>query len=274
MRYPAMPKKLIKFFIVILYVPLISYSHKLNNVTVVIPVSSNHAGMESFYSGFYSLLRSNVSKPDYEVFKKALTGFFNLKAGSSIKNNILTIIDFSISSRLERMWIVDINKMEVVHSSLVAHGRNSGEEFASHFSNNPSSYQSSLGFYLTDGIYYGKHGMSLYLDGVEPGVNDKARERAIVMHGADYVSRDFIRMYGRLGRSYGCTAIPLEDHENIISLLSGKSCIYIHYPDGGYQSNSPLLNTETALAGVHIFLSESPGIIDSYPEIHMIADNY
>jgi hypothetical protein len=269
-----MPKKLTKLFVLILAVPLISYRYVPDKITVSSYVSSYPANMDSFYSSFYMALSSDVSKPDYEVFKKALTGFFNLKAGNNIKNNLLTIIDFSLSSNQERMWILDMNKMQVVHFNLVAHGRSSGEEFASHFSNTPSSNQSSIGFYLTDGIYYGKHGMSLYLDGVEPDVNDNARARAIVMHGADYVSRDFIRNNGRLGRSFGCPSIPLEDHEKIISMLSGRSCIYIHYPDDKYQSNSRMFNTETALAGIYLYLSETPGIMDSYPEIRTIADNY
>jgi hypothetical protein len=223
-----------------------------------LPGSSNTERIDSYCTTSYSLLRSEASKPDYEVFKKALIGFFNLKAGNNIEKNILTIIDFSISSRLDRMWVIDMNKMEVVHVSLVAHGRNSGEEFASNFSNSPSSYQSSLGFYLTGGTYIGKHGLSLCLDGVEPGINDKARERAIVMHGADYVSNDFIRQYGRLGRSYGCPSIPMEDHEKIINMLSGRSCIYIHFPDDKYQSSSRMFTMEIALDGMYSFLNFHP----------------
>jgi hypothetical protein len=222
-----------------------------------LPGSSNAERIDSYCTTFYRLLRSEVSKPDYEVFKKALTGFFNLKAGNNIDKNILTIIDFSISSNFNRMWIIDLNKMEVVHVSLVAHGRNSGEEFAGSFSNTHSSYQSSLGFYVTGETYTGKHGLSLCLDGVEPGINDKARERAIVMHGADYVSRDFIHQYGRLGRSYGCPSIPMEDHEKIINMLSGRSCIYIHSPDDKYQSSSGMFTMETALDGMSHFFIES-----------------
>jgi hypothetical protein len=222
-----------------------------------LPGSSNTESIDNYCTAFYSLLRSGVSKPDYEVFKKALTGFFNLKAGNNIEKNILTIIDFSISSKLDRMWIIDINKMEVVHVSLVAHGRNSGEEFASSFSNSPSSYQSSLGFYLTGGTYIGKHGLSLCLDGLEPGINDNARERAIVMHGADYVSKDFIHKFGRLGRSFGCPSIPMEDHEKIINMLSGRSCIYVYSQYDKYQSNSSMLTKETALDGMSHFFIES-----------------
>jgi hypothetical protein len=219
------------------------------------------------------MIRSEVSKPDYEVFKKALTGFLNLKADNNIKKNILTIIDFSLSSTLYRMWIIDMNKLEVIHTSLVAHGKNSGEEFASHFSNSPSSYQSSLGFYITGGTYIGKHGISLILDGVEPGINDNARERAIVMHGADYVSRAFIQDYGRLGRSFGCPSIPLEDHEKIINLLSGRSCIYIHYPDKNYLTMSRMFANEATLKGMHSFLIEWSGIFNSFSKIYSVSYN-
>ncbi|MBW6500012.1 MAG: murein L,D-transpeptidase catalytic domain family protein, partial [Bacteroidales bacterium] len=110
---------------------------------------------EVYFTWFYKTLNCDVPKPEYEVFTRAITGFFNLKAGNKIKNNLLTIIDFSLSSNTERMWIVDMNRIKVVHHSLVAHGRNSGDEFATSFSNKPSSFQSSLGFYLTDEIYYG-----------------------------------------------------------------------------------------------------------------------
>ncbi len=234
---------------------------------------SYDASIASFSSQIFNLIRSDVSKPDYEVFKKALTGFLNLKATNNIKKNLLTIIDFSISSTLDRMWIIDMNKMEVVHISLVAHGRNSGEEFACHFSNSPASHQSSLGFYVTGGTYLGNHGISLILDGVEPGINDKARERAIVMHGADYVSRSFIHNYGRLGRSFGCPSIPIEDHEKIINLLSGRSCIYIHYPDDNYQIASRMYANENTLKGMYSFLNEWSGMFNSFSRISSISYN-
>jgi hypothetical protein len=240
-----------------LFFPIILTGYKPDNIKEPLSAYSVTEKIDGYCSTFYSLLASEESKPGYEVFKKALTGFFNLKAGNNIEKNILTIIDFSISSNLNRMWIIDMNKMEVIHVSLVAHGRNSGEEFASSFSNSPSSYQSSLGFYLTGGTYSGQHGLSLCLDGVEPGINDKARERAIVMHGADYVSRDFILRYGRLGRSYGCPSIPVENHEEIIKLLSGKSCLFIYYTDDKYLSNSCMFDTETALGEMSRFFSES-----------------
>jgi len=222
-----------------------------------VSTASASAGIERFCLELYNNIRGDDSKPGYEVLRKAITGFFNLESDDRVKKNILTIIDFSLSSNLERMWIIDLNRQEVVHSGLCAHGRNSGDEYACSFSNTPSSYKSSLGFYVTGDTYTGKHGLSLLLDGVEPGINDKARERAIVMHGADYVSRDFISRNGRLGRSFGCPSIPQEDHEKIITMLSGQSCLYIHFPDTEYLKRSLLLIDETAAGGMSRFLYQS-----------------
>jgi outer membrane lipoprotein-sorting protein len=269
-----MSKKRLTICALVLSVLQVNYTYLTGNNNVNSSPSNADPNIDSYFTWFYNVLESDTPKPEYEVFTKALTGFFNLKAGNKIKNNLLTIIDFSLSSNMERMWIIDMNKLKVVNYSLVAHGRNSGDEFAKYFSNKPSSYQSSLGFYLTDDIYYGKHGMSLYLDGVEPDVNDKARERAIVIHGANYVSRDFIRNYGRLGRSFGCPSIPMENHEEIISMLSGRSCIYIYYPDEKYLNTSTMFSTDTVMAGIYGLLSEPTITYDFNLELLSITGNY
>jgi len=250
-------KKRLKISLLLFLVLPVSFTYLSGSIEGNPASSADKREIVNYYTRFYNALGTNTPKPGYEVFEKALTGFFNLKAVNKIKNNLLTIIDFSLSSTVERMWIVDMSKMKVISFSLVAHGRNSGDEFPREFSNKPSSYQSSLGFYLTDDIYYGKNGMSLYLDGLEPDVNDKARERSIVIHGADYVSRDFIKNAGRLGRSFGCPSIPMDNHEKIISALSGRSCIYIHYPDEKYLSTSGLLNMEKVPEGISCLLNET-----------------
>lgn len=234
----------------------------------------NESIINSYFSEFYEALGEETPKPGIEVFKNALTGYFNLKADNKIENNLLTIIDFSLSSKQERMWIVDMYKMKIIHFTLVAHGRNSGEEFARSFSNKPSSYQSSLGFYLTDEIYHGRHGMSLYLDGIERELNDRARERTIVMHSADYVSKDFIRNNGRLGRSFGCPAIPIENHEKVIKLLSGKSCIYIHYPDEEYFNKSSMFTLEPAKEGIAEYLTEIGRTFEFYKELLTVTKDF
>jgi len=179
----------------------------------------------------FSLIEENsTSVPSLESFEVAFEGYESLKSQNKLENNILTIIDFSLSSNQKRLWIIDMESDEVLYHTLVAHGRNSGDEFATNFSNKSESYKSSLGFYLTGEIYTGKHGSSLKLDGIEKGINDNARERAIVIHGADYVSDSFARNNGRLGRSLGCPALPVNLTNKIISKIKNKSVLFIYHP--------------------------------------------
>lgn len=181
--------------------------------------------------------------PGAKVLELALKGYYKLKNNDTLPHpEILTVVDFSLPSDKERMWVFNLNTGKLLFNSLVAHGRNSGDVMASRFSNVPGSYTSSLGFYLTGDIYQGKHGLSLYLDGLEQGINDKARERAIVIHGADYATHKFINQYGRLGRSYGCPALPPEITQDVINTIKGGSCFFIYAQDRDYLSRSPFLN--------------------------------
>ncbi len=179
---------------------------------------------------YSNLHKNNLAIPKLESFKKALKGFYEMKEKGFIKKDILTLIDFSLSSNTKRLWVIDLATNTILFNSLVAHGRNTGEEFANSFSNAAESFKSSLGFYATGEIYIGKHGMSLKLDGLEKGINDNARNRGIVMHAADYVSNFFIKAHNRLGRSQGCPALPAEFTTEIINKIKGKSCLYIYYP--------------------------------------------
>lgn len=179
----------------------------------------------------YKRLHSDkFALPKLESFIEAFKGYYTLKEKGVIQKEILTIIDFSLSSNVKRLWVINIETGEIVFHSLVAHGRNTGEEYASQFSNAPESYKSSLGFYATGEIYTGKHGMSLRLDGLEKGVNDNARARGVVMHAADYVSDSFIKNNQRLGRSQGCPAVPAGISKEIITLIQKKSCFFIYHP--------------------------------------------
>ena len=168
--------------------------------------------------------------PQLESFAVALQGYYSLKDKGLVKKDILTLIDFSLSSNTKRLWVIDLITGDILFHSLVAHGRNTGDEYASNFSNASNSYKSSLGFYATGEVYNGKHGMSLRLDGLEKGVNDNARARGVVMHAADYVSNSFIKNNHRLGRSQGCPAVPAELSKEIISIIKDKSCFFIYHP--------------------------------------------
>ena len=190
----------------------------------------------------YSNLNSNhFSMPKLESFTEALKGFYLLKEKGVVKKNILTLIDFSLSSNAKRLWVIDLTTNTILYNSLVAHGRNTGDEFASSFSNSAQSFKSSLGFYATGEIYTGKHGKSLKLDGLEKGINSNARARAVVIHGADYVSKTFIQNNKRLGRSLGCPAIPMELTNEIIQTIKDKSCLFVYYPSEAYKVASKLV---------------------------------
>jgi hypothetical protein len=179
---------------------------------------------------YHQLDANSFVLPSFESFSVALEGFQLLKQKGIVEKNILTIIDFSLPSTANRLWVIDLDKNKVLFQTLVAHGKNTGEDMAKIFSNKAESYQSSLGFYATAEVYNGKHGLSLKLDGLQKGLNDKARERAVVMHGADYVSETFIKQHKRLGRSQGCPAVPVEMNEKIINVIKDKSCLFIFHP--------------------------------------------
>ncbi len=188
-------------------------------------------GSNSKIEMVYNSLHSNqFALPNFKSFSEALKGFYLLKEKGLIQKNILTLVDFSLSSNTKRLWVIDLTSNTILYNSLVAHGRNTGEEFARSFSNSERSFKSSLGFYATGEIYNGKHGMSLKLDGLEKGINDNARSRGVVIHAANYVSNLFIKNNKRLGRSQGCPAIPEEFLKGIISKIKDKSCLFIYYP--------------------------------------------
>ena len=191
---------------------------------------------------FVNLKTNNCSLPKLESFKKALTGFYELKRKGLVKKDILTLIDFSLSSNTKRLWVIDLKTNTILYHSLVAHGRNTGEEFANRFSNAAESFKSSLGFYLTGELYNGKHGVSLRLDGLEKGVNDNARARGVVMHAAHYVSNGFVKLHKRLGRSQGCPALPDELTKEIVTTIKDKSCLFIYHPSRDTQSLDKLVS--------------------------------
>ena len=186
----------------------------------------------------YNTAQLNNAGLDPEVFQKAVTGFFNLKATNKVPqySSVITIVDLAKSSCTKRMWIVDLINKELVLNTLVAHGNGSGDDSPSYFSNANDSHASSIGFYVTDGVYNGKHGRSLKLDGVDAGYNDNARARSIVVHGAKYVSEGTINALGRLGRSEGCPAVSPKVVEKVINTMKGRNVLFINGNDISYTS--------------------------------------
>ncbi|WP_303311466.1 murein L,D-transpeptidase catalytic domain family protein [Hymenobacter sp. BT730] len=174
------------------------------------------------------------------VYRKALLGYYNLnqRNPSAALRPILTIIDFSRPSTEKRLWVIDLSRNRLLHHTLVAHGKNTGENMARSFSNRPGSEMSSVGFFITGQTYTGKHGLSLKLRGMDAAYNSNVMERAVVVHGADYVSEQFVRQHGRLGRSQGCPALPAGQSSAIIQNIKRGTVVYAHAPEQvSYSSN-------------------------------------
>lgn len=173
----------------------------------------------------------------------ALKGFKSLQASGKLGNsNILSIADMSQSSKNKRLYIIDVESKKLLFNTYVAHGRNSGSEYATSFSNDVDSHKSSLGFYVTSNTYNGSHGLSLRIEGVEQGFNDKALERAIVVHGANYMGDHFLRNSPFSGRSWGCPAVPASETAKVIQMIKDGSCLFIYHPTQKYLDNSKLIN--------------------------------
>lgn len=188
-------------------------------------------------------LLANKLNINNEAVRLAITGYEKLKQLGKLANmRYLTIADFSKPSSEERLYIIDMQNQVMLMQTLVAHGRNSGLLFAKSFSNKSASFQSSLGFYITGNPYIGKHGRSLQLNGIEAGINDKASQRAIVIHGANYVSNSFIKAQGYIGRSLGCPAVPNTQVNEIIQAIKGASCLFVYAPNSNYLKQSTLVN--------------------------------
>jgi len=176
-----------------------------------------------------------ADKLNYNIFRMAMVGFYNIKVPNK---NVLTIIDYSRPSTEKRLFVIDLINKKPLFNTLIAHGKNSGENLATVFSNVPESKTSSLGFFITAETYMGSNGYSLRLDGIERDINHNARKRDIVIHKADYVSSDFIEKEGRLGRSWGCPALPNEVSKNIIDTIKEGTCLFIYGNDKNYLEKS------------------------------------
>ncbi|MGA6116943.1 murein L,D-transpeptidase catalytic domain family protein [Sphingobacterium anhuiense] len=176
---------------------------------------------------------------NYKAFKEAMEGYRLLPAKNK---DVLSIIDFTLPSTEKRLVVLDLKNEKVLFHSLVSHGKNSGSNYATSFSNTPESFQSSLGFYVTENTYQGSNGYSLVLNGLEEGFNDRAKSRAVVVHGADYANPRIVSSLGRLGRSYGCPALPRELAKPIINTIKDGSLLFIYADNQEYIAKSKVLN--------------------------------
>lgn len=192
----------------------------------------------------YSQWNLSVTGLSKQAFNYALKGYRYLLQKNMLGNTgVITIVDYSRPSSEKRLFVLDMNEGKILFQTLVAHGRNTGYIYAKDFSNAASSLKTSLGFYITANTYTGSNGYSLKLKGCEKGINDKAMERAIVMHGADYATEDFLNHNGYLGRSHGCPAVPEKMSKEIINVIKNGSCMFLYYPAQKYTRNSKILNS-------------------------------
>ncbi len=229
-----------KRILLLFFLTIVSFSNVSWDLPVIEPINPITVRNSDNSIKLYKLLNDKDLR--FEVFEKALNGYNKLLADDKIQNlKFLTVIDLSLSANRNRFFLIDLKSIKIIHKSKVAHGRNSGGEFAKYFSNKVGSYQSSIGFYKTAETYKGKHGLSLRLDGLESS-NNNARKRAIVIHSADYVSDFFIKKNGRLGRSLGCPSLPKDGFSDIIKYIKNGSVLFIYYPEKNYLKNSLLAN--------------------------------
>ena len=210
--------------------------------TLLVPNAIDASASVSFTRADFD--STSIGHIENDVFEMALdAASCAVRTGAVSAPETLTVIDYSKPSSERRLWVFDLKAKELVYEELVAHGQGSGANMATQFSNEDESHQTSLGLFVTRDTYVGKNGYSLRLDGLDRGVNDRARDRAIVMHGAPYVSEQFVKANGRLGRSWGCPAISAVVAKQMIDRVKGGGLVFAYYPD------AKLLKTSKYLGG-------------------------
>lgn len=182
---------------------------------------------------------------DEQVLELALVAHGNAVRQHQTQKNILTVVDYSMPSSAKRMWVIDLNTEQILFHDYVAHGVNSGGKYTTNFSNDPGSKASSYGVFVTASTYSGEHGYSLKVDGLEKNLNDNARERAIVVHGGNYVSGNVVDMIGRIGRSWGCFTLRPDITKPVIDTIRNKTVIFAYYPNFKWLATSRFLDRRT-----------------------------
>lgn len=223
---------------------LISANSKPVNAITVTNAKVDSSIIVSASTSLYDSLHLDQLGLSKDAYQKAVKGvsYFS-KEGKLTNEGIVSIVDFSLPSSKKRLFVIDLKNYKLLFNTYVAHGRNSGKDVANQFSNDNSSYKSSLGFYITKDTYDGKHGYSLKLDGQEKGINDNALSRGIVMHSAWYVDESIVKSQGFIGRSQGCPALPESEYKPIISQIKGGTCLFLYSPDNNYAQHSDVLKS-------------------------------
>ena len=238
------------FIILVLHLPFVFAKSPAQDTSLVAdvitakPVGAGiHTTILKSAKSVYDSLQLQSSGLTREAYEYAKKGFDKLVAQGKVENpSIISIVDFSQPSTRKRLYVIDLENYKVLFNTWVAHGRNSGREMATSFSNQESSFKSSPGFYVTRETYNGGHGYSLKLDGLEKGINDNAYQRAIVMHGAEYVNPSLIPAQGYIGRSLGCPAVPVKMAKPIINTIKNGTCLFIYHPATSYLQHSSVLS--------------------------------
>ena len=244
MRKVYLPLSIICLFATFLLFPAVKAgSSKKSAVTPVIAsaVAASTTTEAAAYS-LYDSLQLDELGMSKEAMLYAYQGQLKLEENGAVSNpDILTVVDFSQPSDRKRMYVIDVKNYKVLINTYVAHGRNSGLEYAERFSNRIESLQSSLGFYVTKGTYFGKHGLSLKLAGLDKGFNDNAEKRAVVVHGAQYIGEQRADA-AYMGRSFGCPAVPQQVASKVINLIKNGTALFIYHPSEQYTHGSTILN--------------------------------
>jgi hypothetical protein len=248
----------------------------VSNTAVQTSVSAgvdNSTEINYWVDSLYTKMDLAAVNLSQDVFFEACKGYeYMLSQNSLIKRGIITICDFSQSSKEKRLYVLDLNQAKVLFNTYVSHGHNSGDDYATTFSNSNSSHKSCLGFLRTAETYIGDNGYSLRLDGMENGFNDHARERAIVMHGSNYVNGQRASGGKMMGRSYGCPAVPASEVKNIINCIKGGSCFFNYYPDKYYTQASKILNANFTWPVTQVIQLASVKISDSLLKLPVRID--
>ena len=218
-------------------------------IVLAITAASDMRAAEPSNDGLVKSLARQAPGLRADVLKLALSAAQTAAERGLLKRrDLLTVIDYSLPSTQPRLFVFDLVARKLLFRELVAHGKNSGGNVANFFSNDSGSLASCLGLFVTADTYTGGNGYSLRLRGLEEGINDMAWERAIVMHGASYVSETAIRVLGRLGRSWGCPALRPEVAHDIIDTVRGGTAIFAYYPEKSWLATSAFIRGAAARA--------------------------